>query len=118
MRFLLDNDVDAGVGQVIRQLGHECWTAAECGLTEADDDSVSVYADDKSAVVISHDKDFARRRIARTFGWHVRLSCAQPDGQDVIRLQFDRIVELLHRRTAIVLIVSRTQVETRGPNWA
>jgi hypothetical protein len=44
VRFLLDNDVDVAVGRVLRNAGHECWTAAEANLAgriAADDDELS-----------------------------------------------------------------------------
>lgn len=95
MRFVLDNDVDAGVCRELRRAGHECWTAADAGLAgrvAADDDSVSVYAEDKNAVLITHDREFTSRRIRQTHGLHIRLTCAQPDGPQVIRERLPQII--------------------------
>ena len=35
VRFLLDHDVDAAVGRMLRQYGHQCWTAGSAGLARA-----------------------------------------------------------------------------------
>ena len=56
MRFFLDGNVDAAVGAVLRDAGHDCWTAVEAGLSGAIDDAIAVYADDRKAVLVSHDK--------------------------------------------------------------
>lgn len=56
MRFVLDYDVDVRVCQLFTASGHECWRAPD-GLIE--DDDISVYADDRNAVVLSHDREFA-----------------------------------------------------------
>jgi hypothetical protein len=48
MRFVLDEDVDAkAVGSFLRGHGHECWTVVDAGLGGADDDAVSIYADNR-----------------------------------------------------------------------
>jgi hypothetical protein len=71
VRFLLDNDVDAGVGRVLRKAGHDCWTASQAGLAgpeSAPDDALSIYAQQKEAVVVTHDREFSLRRRAMTTG--------------------------------------------------
>jgi hypothetical protein len=67
--------------------GHECWSAAAAGLAgddAAEDDDVSVYADEKGAVVITHDREFSLRRRRNTFGRHVWLRCLEPMAVDVL----------------------------------
>jgi hypothetical protein len=66
VRFFLDNNVDTAVRTVLFSAGHICWTAANAGLAAANDDSIAVYADEKDAVLVSHDKAFAERH-KRTF---------------------------------------------------
>jgi predicted nuclease of predicted toxin-antitoxin system len=78
MRFVLDEDVDAkAVGSFLRQRGHECWTVVDAGLGGADDDAVSIYADDRDAILVTHDAEATRRRRKFTFGRHVFLRCHQ-----------------------------------------
>ncbi|MGH3793714.1 MAG: DUF5615 family PIN-like protein [Pseudonocardiaceae bacterium] len=54
---------------MLRKAGHEAWTAADAGLYRAGDDDLTVYADNKNAVLISHDVNFSQpdgccRRVA------------------------------------------------------
>ena len=42
MRFLLDNDIDAAVGHMLRHRGHQCWTAGAVGLAAAADSKDSL----------------------------------------------------------------------------
>ena len=121
MRFLLDNDVDVAVRRVLRAAGHECWTAAEAGLAgriAADDDELSVYAQEKSAVVITHDREFSRRRLRNTFGKHVWLRCEQPDAAGVIASKVEELGTALGQHPDLVVIVSHVgEIEVRPPAW-
>ncbi len=71
MRFVLDHDVSVKVRAVIRDAGHQCWTAGQAGLDAASDSELAVYAHDKNAVLVSHDRDFAQKRKENTYGQHV-----------------------------------------------
>jgi predicted nuclease of predicted toxin-antitoxin system len=117
VRFVLDNDVDARVGRVLRRAGHECWPST-AGLTaSADDDAVAVYADDRQAVLITHDWEFTRRRMKNTIGRHVRLDCEQPDGPQVIAARLHDLVAMLEGAQDVILIVSATQVRRYAGRW-
>lgn len=115
MRFVLDYDVDVKVCGVLTRAGHECWRAPE-GLLE--DDDISVYADDRGAIVVSHDRDFAYRRQRRTFGQHVRLACRQPDAIAVLEAHLDQLESLLAGHEIGVFVVSRNRIEVKPPRWA
>lgn len=121
MRFLLDNDVDIAVARVLRSAGHDCWTAADAGLAgpeSANDDEVSVYAHDKGAVVVTHDREFTKRRVRRTFGRHVWLRCEQPDAAAVVELVLDELVQSLDSLDVLVVIVgAKGNVEISPPRW-
>lgn len=121
MRFVLDNDVDVGVRRVLTRAGHECWTVAEVGLAgqvAAVDDEVSVYAEDKGAVLITHDREFTQRRRRQTHGAHIRLACEQPDGPEILRDQLPTILKALEQFGGpCVLVVSREQVKAYAPHW-
>ena len=58
----------------------------------AEDDDVSVYADDKGAVLITHDAELTERRKVNTFGKHVRLKGQQPDAREVLEAHLDELV--------------------------
>ena len=92
MRFYLDNDVDARCRRVLTQAGHDCWTAAEAGLANAEDDAQAVYAQDHHAVLVTHDRRFTNRQKRRTVGHHVYLGCEQPDGPALLARWLDYVI--------------------------
>lgn len=120
MRFLLDNDVDAAIVGLLMSNGHQAWTAAEAGLAgrnSAEDDFVSVYADEKGAVVVTHDVEFTLRRRRNTFGQHVHLRCEHPDAYDVVQRHLDEILAKLDAMSVCVVKVSQNEVDLYPPQW-
>jgi predicted nuclease of predicted toxin-antitoxin system len=95
VKFLLDHDVDARLGRVFRQNGHQCWTAADANLARAADDELSVYADDRGAVMVTHDVDFSQRRARNPIGKHLQLRCEEPDAADLLIRHFDAVIRSL-----------------------
>lgn len=92
MRFYLDNDVDVRCRKVLVQAGHVCWTAWEAGLAGAPDEVHAIYAQDRGAVLITHDVAFTGRQKRRTVGRHVFLGCQQPDGPGLLARWLDSVV--------------------------
>ena len=117
MRFVLDNDIDASLCTFLVQRRHECWTAAQAGLADADDDDLAVYADDRGAALISHDGEFTSRRVANPFGQHVRLRCSSADALDVLERRYDDILEVLEELEVVVLQVTKNRTHVRYPPW-
>jgi predicted nuclease of predicted toxin-antitoxin system len=91
VRFFLDHDVQAGVGRALRSRGHDCWSAQEAGLNEATDDSLTVYAAHKNAILVTHDKEFSKRRRRNVAGWHVQLQCPEWDAADLLLQHLDYV---------------------------
>lgn len=106
LSFYLDNDVDVTCASVIRAAGHHCWTASQAATQNDDDDEQTVYATDKDAVLITHDREFTNRRKRLPFGHHVRLVCHQMDGPDLLSSALDKIVSILTASPDLVLEVS------------
>jgi predicted nuclease of predicted toxin-antitoxin system len=95
VRFVLDHDVDARiVGLLVRQ-GHECWTVANANLYDAADDTITVYADERQAVVVTHDREFSRRRRRNPVGMHLQLRCLEPDAAELLEKHLDHVLSLL-----------------------
>jgi predicted nuclease of predicted toxin-antitoxin system len=117
MRFFLDNDVDAEVASMLRQRHHECWRAGEAGLADANDDLIAIYAEERQAVLISHDKAFARKRMANTTGQSVWLHCEQVDGVELLAQHLAQVVATLANMPMVVLEVTRTRVTLHPPRW-
>lgn len=118
--FVLEDDVDERVASVIRDAGHVVSLAKEAGLGGPDaptDEEVSVSADDRRLVVVAHDRDFAERRKRATIGWHLRLTCEQPDAPDVLRVHLERVVGLRDGTQLCVVEVGRERVSYFAPHW-
>lgn len=107
MRFLLDHDVDAAVGRMLRQRGHECWTAGQAGLARAKDDELTVWAAEHQAVVVSTDGEFGQRRMQNGIGWHVWLRCSDWEAGEVLAAHPDEVLTLLEARNDLTVRVSK-----------
>jgi predicted nuclease of predicted toxin-antitoxin system len=104
--FVLDNDVAASVGRMLRDEGQRCVHVGQVGLSRALDDQVSVFADDKHGVLLTHDRELIARRRERTFGWHVHLDCNEWDAAELLRKHLPAVLVLIRSRDAIVLRLS------------
>lgn len=116
MRFVLDQNVNARLCTVLGNRGHECWTADNAAMSEARDDALTVYAMDRGAAVITHDKEFSRRRRRNVIGQHVHLRCPEPDAIEVLTLHIEEVLDYLSRHEHISLRVTRAKV-TPSYTW-
>ena len=116
MRFLLDHDVDAAVGRVLRQCGHECWTAGSAGLANASDDTLTVWASSHDAAVVSTDQEFGQRRTRNAIGRHVWLRCPDWEASTVLASHLDEVVSRLQARSDVTIRVSKDHV-TDSSDW-
>lgn len=106
MRFLLDHDVDAAVGRMLRRNGHECLTASQVGLAAATDDALTVWASEHEAVVVSTDREFSRRRMKNAIGHHVWLRCLDWEANAVLEAHLAEVVDRLEARSDLTIRVS------------
>lgn len=95
MRFVCDHDVDAAVAATLRRLGHDAWTAGNAGLSVATDDELTVYADDRRAVLLTHDVEFSKRRERNVVGKHVWLRCSEMDAPQLVEERLDELTGAL-----------------------
>jgi predicted nuclease of predicted toxin-antitoxin system len=112
VRFFLDNDVPVSVRRMLERLHHDCWTAAQAGLAdESQDENLTVYADNRHAVLVTLDKGFTQTRRRNPIGRHVRLSCSEPEAAHVLE---ERLAEVLGylERAHVTLIVSKDGIKT------
>lgn len=116
MRFLLDHDVDAAVGRMLRQHHHECWTASAVGLAAASDDALTVWASGHGAVVVSADQESGQRRSRNVIGLHVWLHCADWEASNVLGVHLDEVVARLKARSDLTVRVSKNSV-TDSSEW-
>jgi predicted nuclease of predicted toxin-antitoxin system len=87
--------------------GHECWTAYQAGLAaEPQDDNLTVYADNKDAVLVTIDKDFSERRCKNTIGHNVWLRCPEPEAAELLRSNLSEVLSYLARSDVIIIVSS------------
>ena len=110
MRFCLDHDVPHSVARMLRGNQHEVITAGEAGLREAEDDDITVWADNLQAVLITLDREFSRRRRQNTVGQHVWLRCAEPEAADLLQRHLDEVAAIVRHRGDVVVTVTRSGV--------
>jgi predicted nuclease of predicted toxin-antitoxin system len=106
VRFLLDNDVDAAVGRMLRRSRHECLTASQVGLAAATDDSLTVWACEHAAVVVSTDREFSLRRMRNAIGHHVWLRCKDWEADVVLEAHLDEVTSRLEVRSDLTIRIS------------
>jgi predicted nuclease of predicted toxin-antitoxin system len=117
VRFLLDQDVDARLRRFLIKEGHDCWSADQANLSDAEDDDLTIYASAKSAVVVTHDREFSARRRRTTIGMHIFLDCPEPDAVDLMERHLDDIVGALGRSQGDLFVrVSPTRLDI-SHNW-
>jgi predicted nuclease of predicted toxin-antitoxin system len=117
VRFLLDHDVDAAVGKMLRQRKHQCWTAGAAGLATATDDDLTVWATEHLAAVVSTDREFGRRRMKNAIGHHVWLRCLDWEAADVLDIYISGVIELLEGRVDVTVRVSKDAGIDASSNW-
>jgi predicted nuclease of predicted toxin-antitoxin system len=107
VRFFLDHDVPASVGEMLRKEGHQCWTAGEAGLaTEGQDDNLTVYADEQGAVLVTMDREFSQRRRKNSIGRHIWLRCPEPKAAPMLRTNLEEVLRYLERINVIITVSS------------
>lgn len=84
MRFFLDQNVDARVSAVLRDMGHDAWTAEESGLSREADPNLTIYAHDRQATLLTHDREFSQTFKKHIVGRHVFLDCRERAAGDVV----------------------------------
>ncbi|MEX0952783.1 MAG: DUF5615 family PIN-like protein [Nitriliruptoraceae bacterium] len=117
LRFVTDNDVDASVARCLTAVGHQAWTTAEAQLAATPDVSLAIYAQEKNAVLVSHDREFAGWRRRRTSSRHVWLNCDQIDAADILAFHLEDFVDVLRRREHVVIEVRRDRFIVHRPRW-
>jgi predicted nuclease of predicted toxin-antitoxin system len=117
VRFLCDQQVDARVAVALRRLGHDAWTVANAGRSRAEDDELTVYADDRDAVLISHDVEFSERRRRNVVGRHIFLRCNEWDAAELIERHLDDLLPMLSRYSDVWVKLSGLERPELSFRW-
>ena len=87
------------------------------GLSEAADDDLTLYAESKDAVLVTHDQEFSRRRRKNPIGRHLHLDCPDTSAREVIGAKLPEILGALDAMEHVYVRASVTQV-TRETRWS
>ena len=115
MRFVLDHDIDVACRTWLNQNGHTAWTVGEAGRATAEDQDQSIYAQEKGAVLITHDRGFSQEKRRNAHGKHIMLKCPEPDAADVLARHLPHVLGHL-RREHVTVVMSR-DVFSVYSNW-
>ena len=116
MQFLLDNDIDASVGHMLRQRGHQCWTASAVGLAAAADDALTVWATSHTAILVSTDREFGQRRMRNAVGHHLWLRCPDWEVREVLAAHLNEVADRLKARRDVTIRISKDSL-TDSSDW-
>lgn len=121
MRFLLDHDVSARCVDVLQDLGHDVWTAAQAKLDDAPDDDLVFYADRAEAVFITQDKEIVALRWDDPMTRILRLKCPKPLASKVLAACLDDVLPFFSRHQRVIVVAARQsddrieyQISSRG----
>ncbi len=106
MRFVLDQGVDVAVRAVLIHAGHDAWTADQANQDSALDDEVFVYADDRGAVMVAHDREFATRRRRDVVGHFLWLKCEEMEAATFVQRDLQEVVTLFERHHDLFIEIS------------
>ena len=92
MRFLLIMMSMPRSARMLRRKGHDCLAAGQVGLAAVTDDTLTVWASEHRAVVVSTDREFSRRRMKNAIGHHVWLRCLDWEADAVLEAHLAEVV--------------------------
>ncbi len=105
MRFFLDQNVDARVATILREMGHDAWTAEESGLSRETDPNLTIYAHDRDAILLTHDREFSTSFKKHIVGRHVFLDCRELAAREVISARLPDVIDILERKPDLYVIL-------------
>jgi predicted nuclease of predicted toxin-antitoxin system len=120
VRFFLDQNVDARVATVLRDMGHEAWTAEESGLSREADPNLTIYAHDRDAALLTHDREFSQTFKKHIVGRHVYLDCREPAAREVVASRLPDVIEILERKPDLYVVLRRDSFQViyaDGSTW-
>ncbi|MCH1867007.1 DUF5615 family PIN-like protein [Nocardioides sp. CFH 31398] len=116
MRFFLDQNVDARLRGKLVNAGHVAWTADDAGLSAESDPDLSIYAHDRSAVLVTHDREFSQRVRKRVVGHHIWLHCDELEGPALMTHHLEDAVLILQRHPDLFIEMTVSQFTVIHPS--
>ena len=117
MRFYLDEDTDVRVSRVLEKHGHQCWNTPQASRLSSEDDDQAVYADNRDAIMVTHDVGFSAKQKRRTVGRHLFFNCPHPDAVNVLNTHMELISRLFEHRGNWVIELKPGSFEFHPGVW-
>lgn len=118
MKFLLDQDVYALTGRFLKALGHDVQTAAEAGLSTADDSVLLDCAQKTGRILVTRDRDFGGLVFVRGEGAGVVYLRVTPAiihaVHEELRVVLERYSEVDLRKSFVVVEPQRHRYRPFG----
>jgi hypothetical protein len=108
VRFFADQNVDNEVLAELRRRHHQAWSADQAGLATDLDDDLTAYVHDHQAVLLTHDKEFSRRRRKNVIGRHIWLDCDELVAAAIIVRYIDDFLPILEHHEHVWIRLART----------
>jgi len=93
MRILLDEDVYAITGRFLRDLNHDVMSVQEIGLSGSSDEVILNSAMEKSAVLVTRDRDFGHLVFVKGLGPGVIYLRMLPSTLIAVHEELRRVLE-------------------------
>jgi predicted nuclease of predicted toxin-antitoxin system len=94
MRLLSDHDVYGATVRYIQNVGHDILTAAQLGLTQADDEELLRAAQADRRILLTRDRDFGSLIFVGHSGGGVIYLRMLPKFQDLVHAELARVLNL------------------------
>jgi predicted nuclease of predicted toxin-antitoxin system len=93
VRFLLDQDVYATTVRFLRGLGHDVVSAAQIGLSQADDEELLRIAQEQGRVFVTRDRDFGNLVFVKALGAGIIYLRMLPSVQSAVHSELERVLK-------------------------
>ena len=93
MKLLLDQDVYALTERFLREQGHDVVTAAQLGLSRADDSDLLKTAGEQGRIFVTRDRDYGNLVFVLGLGSGVIYLRVLPSDMDEVHAELKKVLE-------------------------
>jgi predicted nuclease of predicted toxin-antitoxin system len=94
VKFLLDQDVYASTARFLAGLGHDVVSAAQIGLSQANDEDLLMISEEQRRILVTRDRDFGALVFVNLLGSGVLYLRMLPSTQKAVHKELERVLTL------------------------